>query len=114
MSYIKLSELDPFQFQEIRHSAWALAEEATQDKNERVALANYLAEEAERWASFDEADADDDSYEAIIEEFFEMKRRTLTPGQQMRAEFRRNFEPRIELRPGLLVRPIDRILGEEN
>lgn len=69
-TYQNLTQLEQ---QGIHLASWQIAENEIQgcDQDEIItrALADYLAESCHRWASFDEADADDTSYEQIIEEF---------------------------------------------
>ena len=79
-SYIKLSDLDSFHLQDIRVDAYhlarnELARRAINDPDGEITieLANHLFEQAERWASIDEADQDDVSRKAIFQEFFNGK-----------------------------------------
>ena len=76
-NFVKLNELDPFELQDIRVSAYRLARNelanrgiTDPDGETTIELANHLFQEAERWASFDEADQNDESYEVIFDEFF--------------------------------------------
>lgn len=76
-NYVNLSELDSFQLQDLRTTSYHLARNEVDDRGiadsdgtEAVALSLYLFEEAERWASFDQADQDDESCQLVMDEFF--------------------------------------------
>lgn len=76
-NFIKLNELDPFQLQDLRTTSYQLAQNEIENRRindpsgeETLALADYLVQEAERWASVDESDVGSEDYEVVFEEFF--------------------------------------------
>lgn len=75
MAYVNISELTHNQQISIQQSAWELAsnvELPTPDYDNiiRSGISNWLVSSADEWASFDEEDSEDDSYQQVIRAYF--------------------------------------------
>ena len=74
-NYVSISELTHSQALEIEQSAYELAGNVNlphtdYDNIIRSGLVDYLVNHADHWASFDEEDIGDESYDLIINSYF--------------------------------------------